>query len=90
LLLDEPTNHLDLHAVLWLELELQSWPSTLVVVSHDSHFLNGVVTDGKLLSVVGLSNVLIVNSYLTFLFELFLTFLVELSFLTISFLNSLF
>ena len=55
LLLDEPTNHLDLHAVLWLELELQSWPSTLVVVSHDSHFLNGVVTDGKLLSAVGLS-----------------------------------
>ena len=45
LLLDEPTNHLDLHAVIWLEEELQSWPSTLVVVSHDSNFLNDVVTD---------------------------------------------
>ena len=45
LLLDEPTNHLDLHAVIWLEEELQTWPSTLVVVSHDSNFLNEVVTD---------------------------------------------
>ena len=45
LLLDEPTNHLDLHAVIWLEIELQKWASTLVVISHDSHFLNSIVTD---------------------------------------------
>ena len=45
LLLDEPTNHLDLHAVIWLESELMKWPSSLVVISHDSSFLNSVVTD---------------------------------------------
>ncbi|GJP45713.1 hypothetical protein CLOM_g5061 [Closterium sp. NIES-68] len=45
LLLDEPTNHLDLHAVLWLEDHLLTWPKTLVVVSHAREFLNTVVTD---------------------------------------------
>jgi ATP-binding cassette, subfamily F, member 3 len=43
LLLDEPTNHLDLDAVLWLESWLQSYPGTLLLVSHDREFLDGVV-----------------------------------------------
>jgi len=45
LLLDEPTNHLDLEAVLWLEDHLQSYPHTVVIVSHDRAFLNEVTTD---------------------------------------------
>ena len=45
LLLDEPTNHLDLHAVIWLENYLASWSTTLIMVSHDSSFLNHVCTD---------------------------------------------
>jgi ATP-binding cassette, subfamily F, member 3 len=43
LLLDEPTNHLDLDAVLWLEGWLKSYPGTLLLVSHDREFLDGVV-----------------------------------------------
>jgi len=42
LLLDEPTNHLDLDAVLWLEGWLKSYPGTLLLVSHDREFLDGV------------------------------------------------
>lgn len=45
LLLDEPTNMLDMRAVLWLEYKLQSWPSTLLTVSHDRSYLNSVCTD---------------------------------------------
>jgi ATP-binding cassette subfamily F protein 3 len=43
LLLDEPTNHLDLDAVLWLEQWLRSYPGTLLLVSHDREFLDGVI-----------------------------------------------
>jgi ATP-binding cassette, subfamily F, member 3 len=51
LLLDEPTNHLDLDAVLWLESWLQSYPGTLLLVSHDREFLDGVV--GRILHIEG-------------------------------------
>ncbi|OXB82441.1 UNVERIFIED_CONTAM: hypothetical protein H355_000699 [Colinus virginianus] len=45
LLLDEPTNMLDVKAILWLENYLQTWQSTILVVSHDRNFLNTVATD---------------------------------------------
>ena len=44
LLLDEPTNHLDLDAVLWLEGWLRAYRGTLLVVSHDREFLDGIVS----------------------------------------------
>jgi ATP-binding cassette subfamily F protein 3 len=43
LLLDEPTNHLDLDAILWVEEWLKRYKGTLLVVSHDRDFLDGVV-----------------------------------------------
>src|SRR5229473_4153078 len=43
LLLDEPTNHLDLDAIIWLEDWLKRYSGTLIVVSHDRDFLDGVV-----------------------------------------------
>jgi ATP-binding cassette subfamily F protein 3 len=42
LLLDEPTNHLDLDAVLWLEDWLARYPGTLLLITHDRDFLDGV------------------------------------------------
>ncbi len=44
LLLDEPTNHLDIQSVNWLEDFLLDFPGTVIVVSHDRHFLNTVCT----------------------------------------------
>jgi ATP-binding cassette subfamily F protein uup len=42
LLLDEPTNHLDLPAIEWLESELKSMRSALVLISHDRRFLENL------------------------------------------------
>ena len=44
LLLDEPTNHLDIAAIQWLEEFLINFENTVIVVSHDRHFLNKVCT----------------------------------------------
>ncbi|HIT37505.1 MAG TPA: ATP-binding cassette domain-containing protein [Candidatus Onthousia faecipullorum] len=44
LLLDEPTNSLDLDAISWLEEFIINYPNTVIVVSHDRHFLNKVCT----------------------------------------------
>ncbi|MCB0064739.1 MAG: ABC-F type ribosomal protection protein [Caldilineaceae bacterium] len=44
LLLDEPTNHLDFAALTWLEGYLQSYSGSVLIVSHDRHFLNATVT----------------------------------------------
>ena len=44
LLLDEPTNNLDLKSISWLEDFLYRFPNTVIVVSHDRHFLNRVCT----------------------------------------------
>lgn len=59
LLLDEPTNHLDFRAITWLEEFLINYPNTVIVVSHDRHFLNKVCTHmvdidfGKIKMVIG-------------------------------------
>ncbi|WP_339804728.1 ABC-F family ATPase [uncultured Marinobacter sp.] len=44
LLLDEPTNHLDINTIRWLETILVARNSTMVIISHDRHFLNSVCT----------------------------------------------
>ncbi len=59
LLLDEPTNHLDLKSIQWLEDFLERFQNTVIVVSHDRHFLNQVCTHvsdidfGKITTYVG-------------------------------------
>jgi ATPase subunit of ABC transporter with duplicated ATPase domains len=45
LLLDEPTNNLDVESIIWLENFLQYFKNTVIVVSHDRHFLDNVCTD---------------------------------------------
>ncbi len=44
LLMDEPTNHLDIQAIRWLEEFLSKFENTVIVVSHDRHFMNRVCT----------------------------------------------
>ncbi|MFQ6575769.1 ABC-F family ATPase [Pseudomonas sp. UM16] len=44
LLLDEPTNHLDINTIRWLESILTARNSTMIIISHDRHFLNSVCT----------------------------------------------
>ena len=44
LLLDEPTNHLDINTIRWLEGVLTARNSTMIIISHDRHFLNSVCT----------------------------------------------
>jgi len=44
LLLDEPTNNLDINTIRWLEGVLNGYQSTMVIISHDRHFLNEVCT----------------------------------------------
>ncbi|WP_106476507.1 ABC-F family ATPase [Phytohalomonas tamaricis] len=44
LLLDEPTNHLDINTIRWLEDVIKARNSTMIIISHDRHFLNSVCT----------------------------------------------
>ena len=44
LLLDEPTNNLDIHTIQWLEELISNLNSTVIIISHDRHFLNSVCT----------------------------------------------
>nr|WP_277405088.1 ABC-F family ATPase [Burkholderia sp. Ac-20349] len=44
LLLDEPTNNLDINSIRWLEHTLNEYNSTMIIISHDRHFLNAVCT----------------------------------------------
>ncbi|MCE3286172.1 MAG: transporter ATP-binding protein, partial [Steroidobacteraceae bacterium] len=44
LLLDEPTNNLDIHSIGWLEKVINAYDATMIIISHDRHFLNQVCT----------------------------------------------
>ncbi|HET7202486.1 MAG TPA: ABC-F family ATPase [Steroidobacteraceae bacterium] len=44
LLLDEPTNNLDIHSIGWLESVINAYDATMIIISHDRHFLNQVCT----------------------------------------------
>jgi len=44
LLLDEPTNNLDIHSIGWLERTINAYDATMIIISHDRHFLNQVCT----------------------------------------------
>src|SRR5690606_7436912 len=44
LLLDEPTNNLDINSIRWLEGVLNGYDATMIIISHDRHFLNQVCT----------------------------------------------
>ena len=59
LLLDEPTNNLDINSIRWLEGILSARKSTMVIISHDRHFLNG-----EDLGIVGMLFVLISFAYI--------------------------
>lgn len=45
LLMDEPTNHLDIHSLEWLEEYLQTFPGTIILISHDRYFLDRLATE---------------------------------------------
>ena len=51
ILMDEPTNHLDIDAIAWLEDFLSEYFGTVIVVSHDRHFLNDVCTHIGILTI---------------------------------------
>lgn len=44
LLLDEPTNHLDIESIQWLEETMETFPGSVMLISHDKHFLDNVTT----------------------------------------------
>ncbi len=56
LIMDEPTNHLDYEAVEWLENKFSQWEKSIIVISHNRHFLNKVVNNIWEFSVNGLDS----------------------------------
>jgi ATPase subunit of ABC transporter with duplicated ATPase domains len=66
LLLDEPTNHLDVPAIRWLEEFLAEYTKTVIVVSHDRHFLNQVCTH---MADIDFNNITLYNGNYDFWYE---------------------
>lgn len=64
LLLDEPTNHLDMEAIFWLENWLKLTPASLMIISHDRDFLDGIVS--HILHITNKSIKLYTGNYTTF------------------------